>query len=962
MRRKLNLGFLAITLLMWAICVHTLLSSKSVQGLLSDLQYDIIPGAIAMTRIEYEAVEIRNWTFTYAMRGNVIRDGKTIKEWLHQQWAVLEKDAREHLERGHQVVEGERQTAQAIVDLSQKLVSASAEVIDLKDQGAGEDELLEKIRKEFGPVFYPLREVLNEHATAHLNELSAAETRVHDKHNTNTRYVITLGLGTTLLALLVALLVDRYFVQYITERKRAEVALRESEERYRALFEGSAEGILVADVETKEFKYANPTICRMLAYTTEELKGMSVADIHPKDALEHVVSEFEAQARGEKTLASNIPYLRKDGTTIYADISTTSLLIGGRECSVGFFSDITERKLAEEVLKREKERAEKYLDVAGVMLATLNADETITLINKRGCDILHYKEGELIGKNWFDTLVPEKIRDEIRGVFSKLMAGDIEPVEFYENPLLTKDGAERLIAFHNTVLRDPDGHTVEVLLSAEDITERKQAEQELKRLSAAVVESANMIVITDTEGIIEYVNPQFSRVTGYSLAEAVGKPASILKSGKQDKEFYEHLWQRITGCQTWSGILQNRRKNGDTYWERKTITPIFGEESHVTNYLSVGEDITNEIAAQQRVAEADKMSAIGMLAAGVAHEFKNCLAGIIGNASFALGELKEEGGVELAGETLSKIIELGEKANDVAMSLLTYSKTRPEDFNREDLRKIITRSISLVQKEMMNLSIETATYFEEVPEVEVSASKIQQLLLNLLINAQHAIKSNGVITIALLGESDHVKIKVGDTGVGIPQKNLNKIFDPFFSTKGVWGKDELVGTGMGLSICRNIAREHGGDLTVESIVGVGTTFTVTLPVGHHDEKVLKAAAEERQGFNVLIFTLDKSIVSRYFKQACEVNARIMLIDDITKLPDNLPQVADLVVCDAKFAGKVELYKMVGACRRFEVPYLIVNCGTMEYQLADLYEGSVANFKQLPDFSRIINSAVTPTPT
>ncbi len=135
-----------------------------------------------------------------------------------------------------------------------------------------------------------------------------------------------------------------------------------------------------------------------------------------------------------------------------------------------------------EDLRREKERAEEYLNIAGVMLAILDAGENITLINKKGCEILGYKEEELIGRNWFDTLVPQRIRGEIRGVFGKLMAGDIEPVEYYENPVLTKDGEERLIAFHNTVIRDQNGQIEGVLFSGEDITERKQAEEERGRL------------------------------------------------------------------------------------------------------------------------------------------------------------------------------------------------------------------------------------------------------------------------------------------------------------------------------------------------------------------------------------------------------------------------------------------------------------------------------------------------
>jgi len=156
--------------------------------------------------------------------------------------------------------------------------------------------------------------------------------------------------------------------------------------------------------------------------------------------------------------------------------------------------DITEHKRAEEVLKREKERAEEYLNIAGVMLATINADENITLINKKGCEILGYEEGELIGRNWFDTLIPQRMRNEIRGVFAKLMAGDVEPVEYYENPLLTKGGEERIIAFHNTVTRDSDGQIIGVLFSGEDITERKRVEELLRREAEEKARLMNIVV------------------------------------------------------------------------------------------------------------------------------------------------------------------------------------------------------------------------------------------------------------------------------------------------------------------------------------------------------------------------------------------------------------------------------------------------------------------------------------
>ncbi len=504
-----------------------------------------------------------------------------------------------------------------------------------------------------------------------------------------------------------------------------------------------------------------------------------------------------------------------------------------------------------------------------------------------------------------------------------------------------------------------EGHNV-IHCYATDITELIRQEKEVRMLSAAVNQSSNMVCITDANGIVEYVNPFFTKVTGYSLVDIVGRPVSILKSGDHDEELYRELWQTITSGKTWSGIIKNRRYDSELFFERKTITPIYNDRGEIMNFLSVSSDITNELKTQQKLIQSDKLSAIGTLAAGVAHEFKNYLGGIIGNASFALHELGTDDGGELAAETLTKIIEMGEKANDVAMSLLTYSKARPEDKQPEDVRKLIRRTVKLVEKELRNQSIELVTHFEEIPPVEVSASKIQQLLLNLLINAQHAIKQHGVITIAVFARRDAVEVRVADTGMGIPGENQDKIFDPFFSTKGVWGKDELIGTGMGLSICRNIAREYRGELTVNSVVGIGTTFTLTLPVSNAPLQPGNLGEPREMELDVLVFSLDKGILKHYYNQACQLNIRLMAVDDISYVPDDPGSIADLVICDSRFIGKLELLKIVERCRNSQIPYVMVNCGASEYELAGLHDGSAANFKELPDFERII--AMLPSDT
>ncbi|MGD9022390.1 MAG: PAS domain S-box protein [Deltaproteobacteria bacterium] len=196
----------------------------------------------------------------------------------------------------------------------------------------------------------------------------------------------------------------------ITERKKVEKALRESEERYRSLFNGAAEGILVADIKTRTFKYANPAICRMLGYTEKELVGMRVNDIHPQKALKSVLSEFKAQAAGVKSLAPNIPCLRKDGTTLYTDINTTSIFIDETRCNVGFFTDITERRNAEQQIKDRQ----KVLEAKTVELAELNTALRV-LLRQRDRDKSNLEEKVLLNIREFALPYIDKLRQKVSG-------------------------------------------------------------------------------------------------------------------------------------------------------------------------------------------------------------------------------------------------------------------------------------------------------------------------------------------------------------------------------------------------------------------------------------------------------------------------------------------------------------------------------------------------------------------
>jgi diguanylate cyclase (GGDEF)-like protein/PAS domain S-box-containing protein len=267
------------------------------------------------------------------------------------------------------------------------------------------------------------------------------------------------------------------------ERIQAEEALRESEKRYKALFEGAVEGILVADIETRRFVYANPALCKMLGYSAGELKQMGVQDIHPKEALPHVISEFEAQARGEKMLAPSIPCLRKDGTTIYADINTAQMTIDGRGCNVGFFTDITERRRMEEALRESEEKLRVITGSALDAIVMMDDKGKVAFWNPAAEKLFGYSRDEITGKDVHETLAPPQYHEAFKKgleVFRRTGQGAAVG-KVLELTALRKDGTEFPIGIAVSSINIKGIWWA--VATIRDITERKRMEDELRALS-----------------------------------------------------------------------------------------------------------------------------------------------------------------------------------------------------------------------------------------------------------------------------------------------------------------------------------------------------------------------------------------------------------------------------------------------------------------------------------------------
>ena len=319
----------------------------------------------------------------------------------------------------------------------------------------------------------------------------------------------------------------RVAVNDITERKEAE-ALRESEEKYRVLFEGSPHGILITDVGTGQFVDANLSICQMLGYSKAELLQLGMADIHPRDSLDLVISDIKFIERGGKPVGRAIPCLRKDGTVFYADIVGSKTIVHGRRCNVGFFTDTTDRKLAEEALRQSEERYRFLVEESNDIIWTFDLSSmTYTYFSNSVERILGYPP-EVGPDVTLDDVFSSTTKKQVMSAFSKLLSADSDSTRILmEAEHLCKDGGTVWMEINALLHRDSLNQPVCFTGVSREISERKKAEEALKKSEGKyrdLVENINDVIYAlDTTGIVTYISPTVEKVMGYSPSEIIGK-------------------------------------------------------------------------------------------------------------------------------------------------------------------------------------------------------------------------------------------------------------------------------------------------------------------------------------------------------------------------------------------------------------------------------------------------------
>jgi len=677
--------------------------------------------------------------------------------------------------------------------------------------------------------------------------------------------------------------------QLVKERTKA---VEKSEERFALAMKGANDGLWDWNLETDEVYYS-PRWKSMLGYHEDEL-GSTIDTwstlVHPDDK-ERVFETAQNYLEGRTTsFEVEMRMHHKDGHEV---IVLSRAFLAHKDSSqqatrlIGTHVDITERKKAESHIKQTSrilemiakgESAQAIYDAIAALYESRHTGLRCSILELKGnrlvyggapslpkeyCEAVNGLEnGPNVGSYGISTYTGKRML--VENIEADPKWAEInhtalphgmrccwsEPIKDATGNVL---GAFGMYYDHPAL---PNEYELADLESAARlagiIMARDRREASLRKLSQAIEQAGESVMITDTKGTIEYVNPSFTKMTGYSAEEVLGKNPRILKSGNQTPEYYEQLWATITSGKIWSSTIVDRRKDGSQYPAIMSISPIFNADK-ITHYVGIQQDMTDQESAEEKFRQAQKMEALGTLVGGIAHDFNNILAGMSGNLYLAKLHTQDLPDVF---QKLTNVEQLSNQAAELIRQLLTFARKDRVSMENIALLSTFKEAFKFLRTSTPE-NIDMHQDFGLDPlQINGDATQLHQVLMNLVNNSRDALEDvqNPRITIkleAFYADDAFVKshtyfntghyacLSVEDNGRGIPERDIAHLFEPFFTTKEV-GK----GTGLGLAMVFGAIKRHHGYIEVQSTEGVGSIFTVYIPLLETNETPYSSPKEK----------------------------------------------------------------------------------------------------------------------
>lgn len=629
---------------------------------------------------------------------------------------------------------------------------------------------------------------------------------------------------------------------------------RQRDDRYRELFENMRTGAAVfggtgkgGDIVFKDF---NRGAERIDDVERSEVIGRTLGEVFPGAGEHGLIDALRRVGRTGAPEHFPVVYYRDDRRAGWREGDIYRLPSGD---IVLLYEDVSERQRAEEALRDSEARWRAIIEMQSVAIVIVDSQHKIRFVNRAAEALFAKNSRELIGVEFGFPVVQN-------GIAEIEIIRPSRPIAYVE--------------MRATPMRWAGED--QFLLMLQDISTHRRAEGDLRKLFQGVEQSPVSVVITDINGTIEYVNPKFTDVTGYTYPEVVGKNPRVLKSGHTLPEQYAELWQTISKGDVWRGEFHNKRKNGEVFWELAAIAPVRDVRGKITHYVAVKEDITERKATEERLRRSQRLELVGQLTGGIAHDFNNVLAIILGNLEL----LQEKGaGDDEDRELVADALWSAERGAELIHRLLAFARRQRLHPKVVDLNHVVGEMTDLLRRTLGERIEVVENLAPEIWSTMIDPGQLESALLNLVVNARDAMPDGGKVTIvtanAVLDSPDAVpsqdwtpgeyaSVAVSDTGTGMAAETAERIFEPFFTTKK-FGR----GSGLGLSMVYGFVRQSGGHVTVESEIGRGTTIRLFLPKATSGEKtasqgagatqpvsLAQLAGEARAGHNPLDRTAD----------------------------------------------------------------------------------------------------------